>query len=270
MKRFLLWIVALLPALVSGTELAPWFGESFQLDLRGSVYLQQFTFIATKQPNRYSSFDQFYTASLSTNVMDIVNGEAELTLANTRHRSFGFDNVRFTGRTLVWDDITGDLLSLTVGATVTAANRCAVDDLGSFHHGTLALESHLAFGRETPCAQFWFLRWWGVLGYGIANEGKPWFRGDLYWARNFWDTREIRLFVHSLWGLGDHSIKLDKKFHGYGPIKHRSVDLGIRFCSQIDCVDSTLSFEYVRRLHALNFPKYANVFMFRIFYPLGI
>lgn len=261
--KFLIFSL-LLPLALQATELAPWYGRSLEIELRGSALLQYFRSIATPvKPARYHSFGQFYTLSSATS-FDRIGAELELILAKTPARSFGFDNFRFTGRYIALDDVIGDPVSLTIGATLTGAGKRAVYDISSFHHGIFEIEAHAALGREVPCERFWVSRWWGLFGCGTAIDGRPWLRGNLTLERNFWDIHALQAFVHTLWGLGKYNINLKKPFPGYGLINHRSVDLGLRYSAGV------FSVEGVRRVYAWNFPKNATLLMLRITYPIGL
>lgn len=262
--------LVLLPLFVGATEFAPWFGRYGEIELRTTAFFQFYPYIATPiHPNCYSSFDQFCNLSVVSSV-DTVSAEAELSFANTRHRSFGFDCVRLTGRYLLMNDIIGDWLSLTAGVTLIGAGYQALRDLSSFHHGTLELETHIAFGKEVSSHCYWVQRWWGFFAYGVANKGKPWLRGDLTWEKNLCDLQQIQVSVHSLWGIGNRNIFDFKHFPGYGPFRHRSVELGFRYTFILKRLDGRFSLEYARRLYAQNFPAAANRVMLRLYFPFGL
>lgn len=265
-----LFALICIPATLAATEFAPWFGRSLEIEWRSTALFQFFNSIATPvKPTHYKSFAQFYTGSLSSS-FDRIAIEMEMTCAATHHRSFGLDNMRVTGRYLFLNDVVGDEVSATVGATLSAAMRKAVYDLSSFHHSAFEAEGHLAVGKELSCSSFWVQRGWGLLALGTGTRGRPWVRADLAFERNYWDFQEWQLFAHSLWGLGDRNIHLRREFKGYGLIKHRSVDLGIRYTRMIGHIGGRASFEYARRVYALNFPKNCNSYLFRLTYPFGI
>ncbi len=268
MKR--LFACLLLPLALSATELAPWFGRSLEIEVRETNLIQYFRKVATPiKPTRYPSCSQFFTLGTSS-AFDRISVELELTLANTPHRSFGFDNFRGTGRYLLLDDVIGDPISLAAGVTLAGVGRRAFKDLSSFHNAKFEAEGHLAFGREVSCQMFWVSRWWGLLAAGIGGKGCPWMRANITWERNFWDLHSWQFFVHALWGFGDYDIDLCRQFEGYGLIKHRSVDLGLRYTRIFGSLGGRFSFEFVQRVYAWNFPEYAQIGMLRFTYPFGL
>ena len=142
-------------------------------------------------------------------------------------------------------------------------------DISSFHHGHIEGEVHLSFGKKYgyPCSKDYLFRWWNVVGIGIADEGSPWIREDAACEYNYDDVHQFRGFVNTLWGTGKDNLH-PHHFKGYGNIKHKSVDVGIRYGYTIGCW-GTLSIQYARRVYAYNFPKNANLALFEYYFPFG-
>jgi len=264
--------LACVGGMLSATELAPWFGKTLEIEGRATTRVQCYNLLDTKSGSKkHPACDVFVDLSAATAVDLIVNVSAELeaVLAATRHRSFGFDSFLFTGRYLWLNDVIGDPISLVTGATISKVFRPARHDIGVFHHGGIQCEFHVAAGKEFSCEQFWLSRGWGVLGLGIADQGSPWLRANLAWERNWWNRHELKIFMDSLWGLGNRSLNLKHHFPGYGPIHHQSIDTGVRYRIAFES-GAALSFEYAYRLFANNCPEYVNLLMVRLFYPFGL
>lgn len=259
-------IASLLPGLLLGTELIPWYGRDLQIETRFSYLYQWYNAF-----DGHTSNDNFYTFSVLL-PYDSWCGELETTLNNSSWRNFAFDDLCFTGRYRWLDDIVGDPITLTTGATVTAVFNRGRHNPGSFHHGNhFEAEIHAAIGKERSCQEFWLSRWWAIAGAGLADTGSPWIRADAAWETNYCQIHHFRLFADSLWGLGDRSVhKHFWDFDGYGSVDHQSIDLGTRYSYLICDSDITLSLQYSYRIFAKNYPSKANRFMLRILYPFGL
>lgn len=272
MKIFsVLTAALLLPALLSATDLTPWLTKDFEFQPRVSGLFQHYPRIArTHGHTHQSGNDQFYTFSLGLSAFNW-SGEVESTLAHTRRQDYLCDNIRITGRYRWLDDIPGeDAISLTTGLTLIKAFRHSVFDVSSFHHGEYEGEVHAAIGQElSQCQNFWATRWWGVLALGQGNHGSPWIRTETAWEKNWCDIHQLRLFAHSLWGLGRGSLPCPGHFHGYGPIAHQSIDLGLRYTHLFD-FSGVLSIQYAYRVYASNFPENTSLLLLSFVYPFGL
>lgn len=268
MKR-LLSLLFYLPALCFSIDLEPWYGESVVIDVKNSYYFQSYNHVDGHGCTHLRARDSFDTLSAGINY-DIYAAELELTLAQTQHRNFGFDNVRLTGRYQLLSDVLADPYSLVVGLTLTQCCMESLDDVSSFHHGLFGGELHLAAGKEVSCEEFWVTRYWGVVGIGLADRGSAWLRLNANWERNWWDRHQFRVYLNTLWGFGGDSLNI-RHFRGYGPINHRSIDLGVRYDYLLECFNNAIfSLAYEHRLYAKNFPESTNVIMARISYELSV
>lgn len=270
MLKWLWTAIACLPVLLSATELAPWLSRDYEIQPRATFLFQNFRKINSPEGDLHApTSSQFYTLSGEYGRKG-VSGEIEVTFANSHKQRPAWDNIRLTGRYLVWNDVDrADPVTLTAGITLTQAFKHSVHDISSFHHGKLAAEFHLAAGRESVCEQFWSSRFWGVAGFGFADTGSPWVRADAAWEHNWYDLYQLRLFVHSLWGLGHNNLKTTHDFDGYGPIHHQSVDCGIGFYYRLECT-GIISVEYAHRVYARNFPANANIAKVSFVYPFSL
>lgn len=269
MFRWLLALMVAVPCLNSATELQPWFGRDYEVEARATYLFQSYRKVAT--PHRHfnrDANDSFLTLSASLPWKDL-NGELETTFAYTRHQHPAWDNLRLTGRYRLMNDVNAeDPVALTAGITATIAAKHSVQDISSFHHGRVEGEFHVAVGKEFPCEEFWMTRAWAVVGVGVAEKGSPWIRANAVWERNWWDQQQVRFFMNTLWGLGKRNLCREKSFHGYGPIRHQSVEIGARYSYAV--CGAILSLEFAHRVYARNFPAHANLIMAQVFYPFSV
>jgi len=272
MRRFcsLLFLTALyVAAPLAATDLKPWFGPA-RIEGHLSNTIQYYPSVDTKKGSSYrSDCDDFIDFSLAGAFLDRFAIELEAVTAVTRHRAFGFDSVLLTGRYLWMNDIVDDPVSLTTGVTVSQVFKPSKHDIAVFHHGGIECEVHAAVGKEMSCMQFWTSRWWAVAGIGIADQGYPWLRANIDWEKNWCDAHRLRVFAHSLWGLGYKNLHSAYHFKGYGPIRHQTIDFGLRYTKGFD-YDIDLGFEYAYRVYAHNCPEKVNLFMVTLFYPISL
>lgn len=262
-------IFFLIPVWLSATDLKPWLDPDFQIIGRATALFQFYPYIKTPHRHiRRNEGDGFYTLSGSVAACNY-SGEVELTVADTHQQHLDVDNIRLTGRYLAMDDILGDPVSLTVGASVIQAFRHSLFDISSFHHAQIAVEGHIAFGQECSCYELWTSRWWSVFRCGGGDTGALWMSGFCAWEKNWDNEHELRLFAESLYGFGGRNIRSYEHFRGYGGIKHRSLDVGVRY-TRLFAYGEALSIQYSFRPYAYNFPACASLLEIKLFYPFGI
>lgn len=263
-------VFLLLPLTVLATDLKPWLDNIGELQLRGNYFLQTFRSVDVPGgPSRYKSYDHFYNFSAGGTYYNY-KAELEANFADTRHHGFGFDNLRLTANYLFLNDVTAESpVSLMAGLTATQAVKIALKDIGSFHHGLIETELHVSVGKEWVWWEFWTSRAWAVFGLGVADVGSPWIRADFAWEKNFCGLQKIKAFINTLWGLGHRSLHLNRPFHGYGDIRHQSIDIGLGYYYRFD-FGGEISFDYSHRLHARNFPRNVNIFKVGFLYPFGL
>lgn len=265
------WLfILVLPGVLAGTELAPWFGKSFQIEGRADARYQHYSRVAEDyHPEKWSSDDFILHFSAAVSIFDRWNAEIETSFADTRRRTFAFNDVRLTGRYLVWDDDVGDFASVAIGFTAIFPYKEARKDLSLFYHGGVEGEAHVAVGKSCFCGPRWTSRVWGMAAYGVADLGSPWARGDVHWEWNFCNQHLFDVFVETLWGFGGNNLDLEERFKGYGSLRHQSVDVGGRY-AYIFPSYVRLEGEVRRRVHARNFPYNALQVVVGLYYPFGL
>jgi hypothetical protein len=266
----LYFIFLIFPVFCMAADLKPWYGGDYELEIRSILLYQNYDGIAAPHHRfrKHTANDVFFTFSVAYPFQRYY-GEFEASLAHTQHQNYRWDCFRVTGLYKWLNEIEGDPFSLVMGLTIIEPFSRAVHDISSFHHGHIEGEAHLSFGKKygCPCPKDWKFRWWDVISYGVAEEGSPWLREDAAFEHNIYDVHCLRYFLNTLWGFGKNNLP-ERHFRGYGSIKHRSVDLGIRYSYIFGC-DAQLSLQYARRVYAYNFPKNANLVLFEFYFPFG-
>lgn len=270
MKKWLAFAYSCLfffPALIQGgVDLKPWYPRDLQVQAFMDYRFQSIPSIDAPRKDHYSSSDHFVNGSLMA-VLSPYSLQLNTEFADTKKRNFDWDHVSLTGRYLWMDDNIGDAFSLTTGLTLGRAWREAVNDISSFHHGRNEAFLHVAIGKQSIEGSAWLSRWWGLFGIGTADRWTPWIVANVAYEKNFCDPHQLRLFIHSLWGCGQHKLRVHD-FGGYGPIDHRSIDIGFRYTYEFDYYGMA-SLEYAHRVYAHNFPDNANTVTLSYIYPFG-
>ncbi len=272
MVRFpLLSLFLLIPFISQAANREPWFGNDYEVGLQLTVLYQNYDKISS--PHHHHHFkhhakDVFGTLSAEYPFKRYC-GQFEVTGARTRHQKYLIDNFRITGRYQWLSEFEGDPYNFVIGIMLDEPMTRALHDISSFHHGHIEGEAFLSYGKSygRPCANDYVFRWWNVLGLGGADKGSLWLRGDLGVEYKDGNNNTLRGFVNTLWGLGRDDLN-PEHFAGYGNIKHRSVDVGLRYGYSMGCW-GILRIEYARRVYAFNFPKDVNLFLFEYYLPFG-
>lgn len=255
---------------VHATEYQPWLGNYYEFELLSNLKYQGSGWLASgSHLKKYTANNVFLNLSLSNAIPDPSCGiEFEVTEARTRIQHGEIDHLKLTGRYLWQDDVAGDPMSLITGVSYIQAFKKSLKDVNSFHHGLYNTEFFVSFGKENPDEWLWGSRWWGIFALGIAEQGSPWLRFNLDYDKRLFEKHEMSLFVHSLWGFGHKRLQLHN-FQGYGPIKHQSIDLGMRYTYLLEYYGSA-SVEYSYRVYAHNFPSYVHCVLAQILYTFGL
>lgn len=264
-KTSSLFFLLTFPFSLFSTELEPWFGDIYQVEARTFLSAQNFE-IPHRSACKEDAWAFFWNLSLGGFNCEYSSLEIESLTAQTSVRNFYWDCIRFTGRYFLWDDVAGDPFSLSTGLTLTLASHAALYDFNAFHHGQLEGEWHVAVGKEIPFYDEWEFRFWGIVGLGMAGRGYPWMHLELN-AAGKWFMHEGKIFCRSLYGFGSKKLLNHCHFHGYSDIRHRSIDLGVRYDYQID-FNGSLGFEVFYRIYQQNFPGKGFGITLSYYYPL--
>ncbi len=253
----------------SATQLAPWFESCLELYPYASYQLQQYDTVQTKFGSvPRGTVDHFLRLGIYS-FYEVYAAELETAFAQTKSNPFGFESAKLTLRYRWSDDLVGDFLSIVFGASYIQTVTERRDDISSFHHGNVEGEFFVTAGKEFSYRSFWCSRYWGLASFGIADKGSPWIRGRIQYDYNQFDVHRYGIFLQTLVGLGSDKLDLDEPFRGYGPIQHRSIEIGAEYRYNSFCF-GILTLEYKRRLFARSFPEDVNLFKLTYTYPFGI
>jgi len=267
LNMFFVFIVTCPFTNLHSTEFKPWFGEVLVVETNVTGFFEYYPSIASSHGNRHqSTSDGFLELEASIAYDETIAFELEVVAGGYPRNRYGFDSITLTGRERFLNDIVDDPVSLSMGLSITQVFDPGLHNLSApfFYHGGIEGELDVAVGKEFSCEQFWVSRIWGVLGVGLADLGSAWIRANIDWEYNWWDNQEVHLFAHSLWGTGGNALNPDD-FHGYGPINHQSVDLGVgyRYYFQRGIA---LGLDYNYRVFAQNCPRGASLVTLDFFY----
>lgn len=268
MNRWFLFCI-LLPICCFSTQLEPWFGQDLLIEFRPKYCYRYYPHVdvAGKTISRHSN-DHFLSLSASIAALNMVSGELELNTAASTHTQYSFEDWKFTARFLVLNDIEADPLSLIVGASISQVTSRGLHDISFYHHGEMEYMAHASLGKEFSCGQFWISRIWGYLQAGIANRGSPWVDLKIAYDWNHCDLYQYGIFAKGFIGFGSRKLPLHRKFHGYGTIQYRAIDIGAYF-NRVFPDWGELKLEYVLRPWAYNFPTHAHSFIVTLMIPFS-
>lgn len=217
----------LLTTTLHATQLRPWLDDDLVPIFRAQYDLQQYNQVAIRtKETSYHSTDNFVTGSLR-GAYSPVEVEVEGCFGATAHHNFNWDEVLLTGRYQVLNDITSESpVSWTLGFTYSRGNEWTLHDVSIFRHGRVEYLAHTSIGKESPLATNWSSRAWGAAVLGITDETSSWLFLKAAFEMNRCDNFAFGIFIDGLFGFGKQTIDL-VNFQGYGPVAHRTVDLGI-------------------------------------------
>lgn len=254
---------------IEATEYQPWLGEPFQFEWRNSIFYQDYNHVVSGAYNfHHCSHDYFATTSIS-NSLPGIGLELEVTAASTRMQRYNFDNIKGTGRYLIFDDLTGDYLSIVGGLSLSGVSHGALYDVASCHHGYFEGELFLSFGKELLRAfDDWKLRLWGMSSFGVGSRGSPWVKAKVNVDYRPWYCHAFSLYTFGWVGLGQHWFYFHN-FHGYGSIQHLSIDVGAKYTYFIELLGE-LSVDCFHRVRVRNFPDNATGIKIELMTTFGL
>ena len=172
-------------------------------------------------------------------------------------------------RSLLLNDIAGDLMSVSLGLQGYYVPMNALQKVISPYHSQGNLEAGLSVGKEMGPFDAWSVRWFYFLGIGIGNRGAPWLRPLISFDINIFQKGQCGLFSEGYFGLGrSHRLCVDA-FNGYGNIAHRSIDCGVHYTYQFE-VWGAIRFAYVQRVYAVLFPHRVRMVQLEYRFPFSM
>lgn len=270
MNRWKYFLFLLLPINLVATEYRPWFGEDKLIEIRPSYTYLYYPHVDVNGRS-ISHYSDNHLAGLSISAATDCTwaAEAEIHTAATKKRGYSLDDYKFTLRYRPFNDCVGDLLSVTTGISISQVTTSGRRDLSTFHPGQMEYEFHIATGKEIICRQFWTSRFWGLIGTGIANRGSPWLRAIAGYDANHWNCYHYGIYIHGLYGIGEHDICLSQPFRGYGAIKYRSIDISAYYTKHLHSLGE-ITLKYTLRPWAHNFPTHAHALTLTLMIPYSL
>lgn len=244
------------------TELRPWFGPTFQPEIRASYHFQYY-------PQPFGG-ETLHSGILSGLISPwpTWSTELEFAITDSTQRGFFFDYGKWTVRYLLMDDVVGDPVSMTVGGSLTFPSATSIRDIGTFHLGSVNLELHTAIGKEITCGYDWAWRMWALGAIESSFQSWPHVNGRLVVERNLRDRHHFQLALLGEVALSGRSLPPPRFFPGYAKIQTRYLDIEgcytylIPFSWQIKIC-------YAYRLAAKNTPRRLHSVLITLFYPLS-
>lgn len=260
----------LLPLFSLGAlEVQPWFGDCLEFHFLGSYAYSYFDRVQKGKPQLDYTF-QSHVAYLGLDFSPTPEWsvDGEIQLADTSKQNFNFRTIALQARYLWLDDIIGDSVSLATGASARFTNTDSLRDVSCPYHANFDFEFNFSMGKEFDVSDCWAWRMWGFGAVGHANKGSPWVRAILALETNYDDQHKFAFFANGSNGYGRHTTVHINNFNGYGKIRQKSIDLGVRYGYTLG-VYGTLRFAYVRRVLAKSCPQNVNFFIFSYLLPFS-
>ncbi len=268
-RLIIILMLLLIPAAAPATHIKPWFDQELQPLLDSRFAVQKFDGVRVQNefiPCR--SIDYFFDLGAYFAYAPY-SLELETGFAGTSRNHFNWEDVRLTGRYQLMDDISGtDPVSAVAGFTVSRTGRRYVEDISTFHHARWEYLFHGSVGKEFPKGPIWISRAWAFGGFGSGDQGSIWIFSHIEVEKNCLDRYWYGAFLEGLFGLGDKPLDLTD-FKGYGPVEHRSIDMGAHLNISLWEYGS-ITARYSYRLWAYNFPDNAHLVILRYEYPFGL
>jgi hypothetical protein len=260
-KQMLL-IFVLLPIATFSLEKAPWFGNDNEFESRAAYSFDWHNkFDVANGSETHRARNHHLDLSLAFATMSLYHAELELKAANTGvmngDRDLDLEAFSLGARYLWLNDLVGDNLSLTTGASLSFVPFSVTKNPNLMRHGEIELAAHAAVGKERSEGRTWTSRLWAALELAMGNQGSPWVKGDVCFEKNFADTQQMKGFVEFERGFGNQKLNSLASFKGYKTLRYETVTAGLRYAYQLG-VWGDLSCQYAYGLHAKFAPQNAH------------
>ena len=217
-----------MPLSLWGFDFFPWFGEDLTLELTPYYAFRYFPNVNTDHPRfrAHESGNLVGTEVMITALREYTLGIGA-SLAQTSRMKFGLNSINFLIGTQFSNDRLGDLLTSAAYFVANGNGSRATKDLILYHSARWEMEGHFSIGKECICETTWSYRSWLDLGLGFGTTGAPYLKGLLFLEKNFNECFTLSAFAKTWVGFGTRALK--DLFQGYGPIRHRNLDIGLRY-----------------------------------------
>jgi hypothetical protein len=264
------WLLLFPCMLGFGIELQPWFGDVYEFHFLGSYAYSWFHSVQGSSP----PYNQFFQSHLIYTGLDfspspVWSIDMDLQFADTTKVSFNFRTAAIQARYLWLDDIVGDPISLTTGASIRTTATSSLKDVSCPSHGNVDFEGNFSLGKEFDPSDCWRFRVWAFGAVGHANRGSPWVRATVALETNINDVHKWAFFVDGINGYGGHThINVDH-FFGYAKVREKAIDLRLRYGCRTG-VWGTVRLEYMRRVLAKCAPQRTNTLIVSYLLPFSL
>lgn len=264
------WGLLFLPLLAFSLEVRPWFGDCLEFHFLGSYAYSFFRRVEHGEPQLKNWFhSNVGYLGLDFSPTPEWSLDADLQFADTTQQNFNFRSIALQARYLWLDDIVGDRVSLSTGASSRFTNTDSLHDVSCPSHANFDFELNFAFGKEFDVNDEFAWRWWAFGAVGHANRGSPWVRGMLSIETNYDDKHKWSLIAEGSNGYGRHTTVFVDDFDGYAKIRQKSIDVALRYGYRVG-VWGTVRLEYARRFLAKSCPAQVNTFMISYLLPFSL
>ncbi len=243
-----------------GVDDTPWFSPFFEFQAKGACVVE--TWDGAQETAKWLNL------SLSNAFPESWGVEAWAVDANTSKQKGSIDHFGVAGAYQMWDQLRGDVCTITAKLALQQAFAWSLRDVASFHHGKREIEILLSLGKECFKEQEWTARWFTAAKIGTAERGSPWIQGVCGISGQWEGKQQLHLRGHYLAGLGRDSLHWHH-FTGYGEIAHRSLEVSIAYTYTWAFLGE-LHLAYANRVYAKNFPRHWQQYLFQFIYPFGL
>jgi hypothetical protein len=258
-------VFALCCSSVFALEEDPWLGNAYEWNFFLSQAYSRYRWIDQAKEQIPYAYNNYVTDfDLSFTMQDLAFS-VEWEMARTPHQTYGFRSGALGARYRLFDDIAGDALSLALGASLRGVTGRAVRDVSSPYSSYLNAEMLISAGKEFVKREDWTVRGY-IAGYlGLANHGSCWNRFSASLETKFLEKNAMQFFTLGYFGYGPQKEVEVTHFHGWGKIRHGSLDLGGSYRYLLG-IWGEVGISYAYRIFAYSYPQ--NTQTVNLFYSL--
>ncbi len=262
------YFLIFLPSLIVSLEMQPWFGNPYEFSFLSKYAYSRFSEVNSAiPPLANTSNDHLLHFNFEYPPSPNIDLDTDLEFIDTPRQSFSYRTFALQSRFLLSDDLVGDTVSFYLGANARLTSKRSLHDISTPYHGDIGVEGSFAIGKQFDQGN-WKVRPWGFGAFGMSNRGSPWIRGCLSLEGNINESGKWAIYAHAMHGYGRKTVVNIDHFHGYGSIREKNIDLGIKIGHRFD-VWGTLSLEYRRRVYAKRCPENVNTFAIMYLLPFS-
>ena len=270
MKKIIFSIPLFINLLVAFEE-SPWVDFPYEFHFKSAWKESYYSKIANSynQTSKYkNSVNEQLNLALSVSTISLLDVQLESEFFQTKATNFTLESLGVQVRKQLFDDIQGDLVSLTLGGLFRFVPDQALKDPYVPYQNLVNFEANFSLGKEFDEAFEWTKRFYTFFSCGIANIGSPYIRSKTVFEIH----KGHHLFGWILdgnFGLeGKRSVNLEN-FHGYGSVRHQTLDIGVTYDYLFD-IYGKVSAAFFYRLYAFAAPKNQAAIEFKYDLPFSI